>query len=794
MIKEGLMAKTPKTGCFRPFLEALEGRCLPSVTLFQDSFQTAANPLGGGWNDINHAIATRQSGPLAPIPYLESDVTASGGAFDDLTQVNNLAVPNTLRLATQPLAGQSFTFVTPAQNFGAFGLSVQHLQVAIDPLGPGSSSATDHWAAVVFGAAPGSFVAGTGTGVLVRDSGEYELWDRGNLVSFGQLGAKTNAKQFYTIDFFITTSTGQFTLSIDGKQIFTGNHDGAYTTNYVTLEDFTNSPDAGTQVDYFADLSITGTVHPLPLIAQPDTTYYVSPNGNDNNAGSSSATAWRTIAKVNHVYFRPGDQVLFQGGATFDGNLSFGTQDIGLARDPITIGSYGYGMATIAAGQGTGIAITNTSYFTIENLNVAGSGFLTNKSDGIRVTNDISGRAIFGFDIHDVDVSGFGHVGIDFVGLNGSADFAHISVTDSSAHDNGDGGVQVFAEDSNNASDVYIGHVQANHNAGSASTDSGYGILVFGATNVVIEYSVTGDNGWLPGNHGETGGIEAIADNFVLLQYNEAYQNHFGNSDGDGIILDVTNNSIMQYNYTHDNDGAGLFLLAETGFASTNNIIRYNISQNDARTQADTYGGIFVGSDVVNADIYNNTVFMAPSPNSSPSAIRLLGLLGNSIHVRNNIFVTTGGVPLVNWDGSGTDVLFQGNDYFADRSPFVISWNGVNYQSLAAWRAATGEEMLDGKAVGFEVDPRLKHPGQGGTIGNADLLHALTAYKLHRNSLVAHAGLDLRSFGLTWDPYHYVDDPFLDQFFSQGPRDFYGHRLPGGLAGPLSIGADQPRA
>ena len=43
-------------------------------------------------------------------------------------------------------------------------------------------------------------------------------------------------------------------------------------------------------------------------------------------------------------------------------------------------------------------------------------------------------------------------------------------------------------------------------------------------------------------------------------------------------------NSVMQYNYSHDNDGAG-YLLAQFTYARefTNNIVRYNISENDGR-------------------------------------------------------------------------------------------------------------------------------------------------------------------------------------------------------------------
>ena len=767
---------------FRPYVEVLEGRSLPSVTLLQDTFQTDANPNGGGWNDVNHGLAGRQSGLLAPLAYVESIQTGAGGALDSLTQVNNPVLPNTLRLADQPSANQTFTFVSLQRDFGAGGLSMQQLHVAIDPLGPDGGPAADHWAAVVFGAAPGSFVISSGTGLLLRASGDYSLFDRGKLVSSGNAGPKQNPAQFYSVDFTINAAR-QFTLAIDGQQVFAGSH-GAYASNYVTLEDFTGSNEAGIQTDYFADLSVSGIALPQ-VIAQPNTTYFISPTGNDSNAGTSPATAWRTVNRVDQVSFRPADQILFAGGATFAGSLTFDSQDIG----PITVGSYGNGPATIAAGKNGGITVSDAGHFTIANLNLVGAGFTMNGSDGIRFTSDLPSVAQTVLVVSNVSVSGFGQVGIDFVGSNGSRDFANVAVTFSSANDNGNGGVQLMGQ--GNARTVYIGHVQAIHNAGSANIDSGYGILVFGADDVVIERSVTGDNGWLPGNHGETGGIEAIADNRVLLQYNEAYSNHAGNSDGDGIILDVTNDSIMQFNYSHDNDGAGLFLFAETSFSSARNIIRYNISQNDARTQQDTYGGIFVGADVIDADIYNNTVFMGPSATSSPAAIRLLGLLGSSIHVRNNIFVTTGGVPVVSSDGTGTDVLFQGNDYWSSHSAFQILWNGVTYGKLGAWRTAAGEDMLGGNAVGLNVNPGLMNPGGGGIIGNADRLITLTAYELRSNSPLVHAGLDLSGFGVTWDPYHFANDSFIDRFFNATPMDFYANLLPPAGSTLFSIGANQ---
>jgi hypothetical protein len=753
-----------------------------STLLFSDSFNTNNNPNGDGWYDVNHQYVSRQHGLLAPLTYLEEPQTAAGGPFDYATQVNNPAIRNTLLLADTVSSGQSFTYVSPAQNFLTPAYDQQHIHVEIDPLGPASSPSTDHWAALVFGTDPGSFIIGTGTGVLVRDSGEYELWNNGVLASTGQVAPKTSDTQFYAIDFNVNLATGNFTLLIDGHQIFSGSH-GPYATDYVTLEDLSDNG-SDNQVDYFDDLSIVG--RPGPNTAQPNTTYYVNPAGNDRNAGTSPANAWRTIGRVNKVNFQPGDRILFQGGASFAGNLSFDSGDLSMAAAPITVGSYGTGRATIDAGAGTGISVADARDFRVLGLTIVGSGYSSNTGDGIRFVNDSAVAALDGFSVSNVDVSGFGHVGIHFVGLEDN-----VSVTYSSTHDNGEGGLAVDAP--GNAVNYYIGHVQAYHNAGSGIAESGYGIFIAGANDVVVERSVAADNGWLPGNLGETGGIEAIADNRVLLQYNEAFANHQGLSDGDGIILDVTTDSIMQFNYTLDNDGAGLFLFAESGYTATDNVIRYNISQNDARTQGSTYGGIFVGAAVSNADVYNNTVFMGPSPTSSPAAITLLGLGGSAVNVRNNIFYATGGVPVVSSDAvydPGT-VLLQGNDYWSSGAPFAIQWGGTTYTTLSSWRSATGQETLNGRAVGLRVDPQLNDPGGGGPIGNANLLDTLTAYQLVSTSPVRHAGLDLSRFGIVWDPYDFAGDVFLSRHFDTTPRDFYGDPLPEAGSSLFSIGADQ---
>ena len=71
-------------------------------------------------------------------------------------------------------------------------------------------------------------------------------------------------------------------------------------------------------------------------------TYYVdSSGGNDSNDGHSSATAWRTIDKVNKYFFAAGDQILFKRGEIWREQLQ--NHSSGVAGRPIVYGAYGVG-------------------------------------------------------------------------------------------------------------------------------------------------------------------------------------------------------------------------------------------------------------------------------------------------------------------------------------------------------------------------------------------------------------------------------------------------------------------
>jgi len=80
------------------------------------------------------------------------------------------------------------------------------------------------------------------------------------------------------------------------------------------------------------------------------TDYFVKNGGNDLNTGTSDATAWATIEKVNSAFasLKPGDRILFRRGDTFFGKLTISRS--GASGSPITIGAYGTGDKPVITG------------------------------------------------------------------------------------------------------------------------------------------------------------------------------------------------------------------------------------------------------------------------------------------------------------------------------------------------------------------------------------------------------------------------------------------------------------
>jgi hypothetical protein len=541
----------------------------------------------------------------------------------------------------------------------------------------------------------------------------------------------------------------------------------------------------GNWVTLYQTVSVTG-----------GSTFYVSPEGDDSNDGSATRP-WATVqGPMNHDRFGPGDQILFRGGVTFQGGLYLGPTLQGTDSAPVIIGSFGGGRATLTSPAGKdGIGVTDAGDVRIQGLDLVGPWGANNLpppgsiQSGIYFRNT-SGTSLGNVQIDDVTVTGFAGMAIQIYADHSSA-YHDVSVTNSTLSRNYGSGLYVYSDWGQvyQIRNVYIAGVQVLEDQYiPGARYPGFPLWLQNVDHGVVEHSFVYHNDLTTTNpSGGSVGIGAAESTHILFQYNESAAN-FSNGnwmDSGGFDFDGgTQYSIMQYNYAHDNDGEGL-LFADGIPASglnTNNVMRFNISQNDGRRNP--YGGIILAlGAIAYADIYNNTVFVTPSSSGQQESAFSIqdDSVPTSVHVRNNIFATSGGAILVNVANPGTDVRIEGNSYWSSGGPALFEWTFTPYSDLAGLRlVAPGFEKVGAADVALLADPRLVGLGSGGTVGNkTDLATGLGGYRTQPGSSVAGAGLDLGSLGVAWDPLGFAGDPFLGRSFNPTPTDFFGHSFAG---------------
>lgn len=485
-------------------------------------------------------------------------------------------------------------------------------------------------------------------------------------------------------------------------------------------------------------------------------TYYVSATGSDANDGYTAATPFQTIAKVNTLDLNPGEKVLFKGGDTFSGTINLTSEDAGTSGSPVEIGKYGTGTPVISSGTARGLYAVNLGGFEIRDLKFVGTGGGI-ANDGIKVHADGASTDYDYVKINNCEVTGYGGRGIYFVADNTQNGFNNVTVQGCVSHANYDG---ITVRGYWNPSIGGVGGMELNHtnviirscltynNAGSTqvtNNHSGSGIFMAAVDGGLVEYCVAYGNGASNACNGcGPIGIWTAESNNVTIQFNESYANKRGTGlDGGGFDIDGgATNAVIQYNYSHDNDGAG-YLVAEWGSGNpfTGNVIRYNLSVNDAQ-QSPGYGSLHFHN--VNAGaafrVYNNTFYNSGKPGLGFSSTNSW----TSAEVRNNIFYITGSTNM-KAGTMGTGYTFSNNLYYA-----------------------TGGATLDFSTGGTVADPLLTNPGASPTVGlGGNLAAALTAYTIGSGSPAIGTGTAIAS---------------------PGSRDFFGNPIPNGT---IDIGAHE---
>ena len=508
--------------------------------------------------------------------------------------------------------------------------------------------------------------------------------------------------------------------------------------------------------------------------------YFVSAAGDDSRQGTFPNIAWRTITRANLQALNPGDRLLFRGGDVLEGNLVVKVAGSPSAKSPITLGSYGQGKATIRAVNGTGVAIKNIGGIVIRDLIIESKDRLTNQGSGLSILNTLSGDMRLEFvRVENIEVHGFGKDGISVGGApadNSRSGFRDVRIMGCRASNNAYVGIHVYGKHDYYAKkysnrDVAIINCIAHDNPGDPDfldNHSGNGILIHDVDGGLIDgCAAFGNGGLCRAKAGGPVGIWAWSSRRLVIQNCVSVRNRTGgNYDGGGFDFDGgVSESILQYNYSAENDGAG-FLVYDFGaapFRMTGNVIRFNISENDG--QKNGFAGIFVksvGESIECLQVYHNTVFVSP-PRSGGASLPAAVFVEKSKDCRfhNNLFITSGGCALVDVAKDQDGLRFQGNHYWAADGKFLICQAGKQFSSLEEWRKQHGMERLDAKDVGGDGDPLLNAFGCGEIISQADKRAGLDRYKPRAGSPLK-SGLDLKAlFNI-----------------NSGERDFRGNLLP----------------
>jgi Right handed beta helix region len=437
------------------------------------------------------------------------------------------------------------------------------------------------------------------------------------------------------------------------------------------------------------------------------TTYYVdAERGSDSASGTSPATAWRTLARVDRGHYLGGQAILLRGGERFPGTISLSPSNLaGTSRArPLSIGSYGQGRPTIRAPRGQdGLRAANVAGIRVSRVDVVGRGnrscHETNASTwgagaaGIRfLASHLNGTLDEGIAVNHADVGRFCD-GIVVASADDGSRISHVRVAAVSAHDNRETGVWTYdqAQARHSIRDVTVTRTRAYRNAGRG------GIALFGVDHGVVSDSVAFAN-----SRKESGGVGiwAFDASRIRITNDVSYANGSAaiKKDGDGFDLDRgVSHSVIEHSVSHDNGGMGYLVCSCVHWARfysmRDNTVRDNVSRDDGSSgQPSLY--VLGGEPMVGIDIADNRV--TSSAGGGPLVkVASYGRRYVGLRFRGNSFVAGGGKRLLRLDPThAKELSLEDNEWRTLGGPFSVKWGQRIFETRRAWQAATGAEAV----------------------------------------------------------------------------------------------------
>lgn len=447
-------------------------------------------------------------------------------------------------------------------------------------------------------------------------------------------------------------------------------------------------------------------------------TYYIdSVYGSDQNDGQSRQTAFRSLEKVNGLTLKGGDTVLFKAGCTFEGSLQPKRErDGGVIR----FGRYGTGDRPLIAAAG-GEALDLCDFDFVEVADLA----LTNPKGirGIFIRNQTAGGPlrhihITGCEIHHVnenrEVFAYESGGIICASFSDEPGwFEDLLLEDNEIRSVCRTGILMTGFWANRPTKLWGKNeyksdtenwwpskevvVRGNY----IDETGGDGIVLIGTDGALIEWNTVYHVMTRPVPHCANAGIWPQSSNGCVMQYNEVgYCNKpEGCDDAQGFDVDLScRDTLIQYNYSHDNGGGFLLLceLNETTDADNfrGTVVRNNLSVNDGGVKGEL---IALVGPVRGVTIENNTLYATGKVERIVEVFTADGQnQAKDVVLRNNIIVANGRdnqFHLCN----GENFVFQNNVYWgAYRTPPACEEGAIvaDPQFVLGGKSGKGREVL----------------------------------------------------------------------------------------------------
>lgn len=436
--------------------------------------------------------------------------------------------------------------------------------------------------------------------------------------------------------------------------------------------------------------------------------YYVATTGNDSNAGTRAAP-WKTLQHAADVV--PAGSTVYVRGGVYNEKLKI-TRSGSASEGPIVFTSYGE-----------------------ENAILDGTGLSVSGSQGLVELDDVSFVTVQGFEIRNFTTATRNAVPMGIY-IHGAGGF--ITLADNKIHDIKNtatpSGSDLLGRDAHGIA-VYGTEAPASLHDLTISGNELYNLVLGSSESLVINGNVDGfavmDN--LIHDNDNIGidliGFEETAPNANYDQarnglvkgnrvYNISSNNNpsygkklpNGSNAAGGIYVDGGKDSIIEQNYSYNND-IGIEIASEHAGRATSHItVRSNVIYNNRLTGIAMGGYDDERGSTENCVIVNNTVYKNDTVGDGSGQLYVQFDTKNNV-IKNNIFVASDtDVLMYNEYTQNSNNVLDYNLYLTDggSSEASFTWKNRDYWGFSDYKAGTGND-----AHSLFVDPRFVSPAGG---------------------------------------------------------------------------------